>query len=403
MDISASNPTPAELAEGVNSIPNITVTNNYISSTTGYVLKAAELNGVTLTLSKDGTTISSQTTPSPNGGVVTFNPTSGGEYTVTATANGATKWTNTILLGDVGVYSCKSGLKMREYTLEEINTICKNHYAQYMFDYWDYIDMGSFVGSTTASARYAYFVSADTEVDESDNPIGATFVCFTPSTYKMNSTGYNFGGYAHTLARQQMQPSGTEMYVNAGTLSSSTSGTYYVRDWVLNAWEEKTLPAEWTANTYYYAKVNLTADGAIYAGLSETIKPYVVASKQNRWRGRYKYGETQTEANEDQVVETIIDKLWMPSAMQMNGEPFLHGWAKYKTDIEGSPFKGCENKSENEFYYKADPADISSSNAWYCSPALGSTGGFCYWNYSYGYVYSSSAYYSCRLAVCFCL
>ena len=127
VNISASNPTPAELARGVNSIPNITVTNTYISSESGYVLKAAELNGVTLTLSKDGTTISSQTTPSPNGGVVTFNPTSGGEYTITATANGETKWTNTILLGDVGVYNCKSGLKMREYTLEEINTICKNH------------------------------------------------------------------------------------------------------------------------------------------------------------------------------------------------------------------------------------------------------------------------------------
>ena len=80
VNISASNPTPAELATGVNSIPNITVTNTYISSESGYVLKAAELNGVTLTLSKGGTTISSQTTPSPNGGVVTFDPTSGGEY-----------------------------------------------------------------------------------------------------------------------------------------------------------------------------------------------------------------------------------------------------------------------------------------------------------------------------------
>lgn len=380
-----------------------TITNTYISSESGYVLKAAELNGVTLTLSKGGTTISSQATPSPNGGVVTFNPTSGGEYTITATANGATKWTNTILLGDVGVYNCKSGLKMREYTLEEINTICKNHYAQYMFDYWDYIDMGSFVGSTSASSRYAYFASADTEVDENDNPLGATFVCLTPSTYKMNDTNYNFGGYAHTLARQQMQPSGTEMYVNAGTLSSSTSGTYYVYDWILNTWEEKTLPAEWTANTYYYQKVNLTADGAIYAGLSGTIKPYVVASKQNRWRGWYKYGETKAEANEDQVVETITDKLWMPSAMQMNGEPFVQWSGKYKTDIEGSPFKGCENKSKNEFYYKTDPSILSGQNTCYCSPTLSFYSAFCRWSSSGGSVNDSSAINSSRLAVCFCL
>ena len=403
VNISASNPTPAELATGVNSIPNITVTNTYISSESGYVLKAAELNGVTLTLSKDGTTISSQTTPSPNGGVVTFNPTSGGEYTITATANGATKWTNTILLGDVGVYNCKSALKMREYTLEEINTICKNHYAQYMFDYWDYIDMGSFVGSTNANARYAYFVSADTEVDENDNPLGATFVCFTPSSYKINNQNYNFGGYAHTLARQQMQPSGTEMYVNAGTLSSSTSGTYYVYDWILNTWEEKTLPTEWTAKTYYYQKVNLTADGAIYAGFSETIKPYVVASKQKRWRGWYKYGETQAEVNEDQVVETIADKLWMPSAMQMNGDGFVRWPGKYKTDIEGSPFKGCENKSENEFYYKTDPSTLSSQNAWYCSPGLGGYSSFCCWSNSGGNVNYYSAYASYGLAVCFCM
>lgn len=403
VNISASNPTPAELATGVNSIPNITVTNTYISSASGYVLKAAELNGVTLTLSKGGITISSQTTPSPNGGVVTFNPTSGGEYTITATANGATKWTNTILLGDVGVYNCKSGLKMREYTLKEINTICKNHYAQYMFDYWDYIDMGSFVGSTSSYSRYAYFVSADTEVDENNNPLGATFVCFTPSAYKMNNQGYNFGGYAHTLARQQMQPSGTEMYVNAGTLSSSASGTYYVYDWILNAWEEKTLPAEWTANTYYYQKVNLTADGAIYAGFSEIIKPYVVASKQTRWRGWYKYGETQAEANEDQVVETIVDKLWMPSAMQMNGNGFVRWQGKYKTDTDGSPFKGCENKSENEFYYKTNPSTVSIENIWYCSPTLDNYYNFCDWVGSFGYVYYVSAATTLKLAVCFCL
>lgn len=409
VNISASNPTPAELATGVNSIPNITVTNTYISSASGYVLKAAELNGVTLTLSKDGATVDTKTTPSPNGGVVTFNPTSGGEYTVTATENGATKWTNTILLGDVGVYNCKSGLKMREYTLEEINTICKNHYAQYMFDYWDYIDMGSFVGSTSASSRYAYFVSADTEVDENDNPLGATFVCFTPSNYSMNKDTYNFGGYAHTLARQQMQPSGTEMYVNAGTLSSSTSGTYYVYDWILNAWEEKTLPAEWTANTYYYQKVNLTADGAIYAGFSEAIKPYVVASKQKRWRGWYKYGETSTEADEDQVVETITDKLWMPSTMQMNGKKFFV-WTGYK-DVEGSVFSGCANKDENGYYYMKSPTAISQQNMWYGSPAEYSSIGYCYWD---GYVSTDykagggpvryfSATRSQKLAVCFCL
>ena len=404
VNISASNPTPAELATGVNSIPNITVTNTYISSESGYVLKAAELNGVTLTLSKGGTTISSQTTPSPNGGVVTFNPTSGGEYTITATANGATKWTNTILLGDVGVYNCKSGLKMSEYAVADVlGVICKNHYAQYMFDYWDYIDMGSFVGSTNENYRRAYFVSADTEVDADGNKLGGTFVCFTPSKYKMNNVGYNYGGYAHSFARTQMLPSGSEIYVNAGTLSSSTSGTYYVKDWILDTFEEKTLPAEWTANTYYYQKVNLTADGAIYAGLSETIKPYVIASKQKRWRGAYYYNEPSAEQQADNVIIEVVDKLWIPSAMQMNGLPFSQWPGKYKTGIEGSAFAGCEDKDKNEWYYEIAQKVSPSDYVWYSSPNVGYSSYFCYWYYSVGSVYGNSANSSYRLAVCFCV
>lgn len=398
--VGASNPTPAELAAGVSSIPiNVTVTNTYTSSPSGYVLTAAEMNGVTLALTKGDETIDSQATPSPNGGVVTFYPTEGGEYTVTATADGETKWTNTILLGDIGVYNCKSGLKMHEYAISDVlGVICKNHYAQYMFDYWDYIDMGSFVGSTSTSYRYAYFVSADTEVDENDNLLGGTFVCFTPSKYKMNNQSYNFGGYAHSLARTQMLPGGAEVYVNAGTLSASTSGTYYVKDWTLDTWEEKTLPDEWTSNTYYYQKQTLTADGAILAGLSADILPYVVASKQSRWRGFYKSNATSV----DTTIE-VVDKLWMPSAMQMNNTPFSQWSEKYKTDIEGSAFAGCEDKNKNAWYYSVG-SKITSYNdyLWYSSPCVGYSTAFCIWYYA-GSVDSNSANTSYRLAVCFCV
>ena len=93
----------------------------------------------------------------------------------------------------------------------------------------------------------------------------------------------------------------------------------------------------------------------------------------------------------------------MPSAMQMNGEPFVAGWSKYKTDIEGSPFKGCENKSENEFYYKTDPATLSSADMWYCSPGLSGYHAFCIWNGGNGIVNGNYAYAAYRLAVCFCL
>lgn len=404
MTISASNPTPKELADGVNSIPNITVTNQYISSPSGYVLKAAEMNGVTLTLSKDGTTVDTKTTPSPNGGVVTFNPTSGGEYTITATSGGTTKWTNTILLGDVGVYNCKSGLKMSEYAVADVlGVICKNHYAQYMFDYWDYIDMGSFVGSTNERYRYAYFVSADTEVDADGNKLGGTFVCFTPSNYKMMNSPYNYGGYAHSFARTQMLPSGSEIYINAGTLSSSTSGTYYVKDWILDTFEEKTLPAEWTANTYYYEKKTLTADGAILAGLSATISPYVVASKQKYWRGAYYYNEPAAEQQTDSFAIEIVDKLWVPGGMQMNGLPFSQWTGKYKTDIEGSAFAGCADKDKNDWYYEIAKKVSPSDYVWYASPCVGGSASFCCWNYSLGSVGYSYAAYSNRLAVCFCV
>ena len=402
--IAGSNPTPMELADGVNSLPNITVVNDFTTSPTGYVLKVAEMNGVTFTLTKGNEVIDTRTTPSPNGGVVTFNPSEGGEYTVTATANGETKWTNTIFLGDVGVYNCKSGLKMYEYAIADVlGVICKNHYAQYMFDYWDYIDVGSFVGSTADYARRAYFVSADTEVDTDGNLLGGTFVCFTPSTYRMNSQNCNYGGFPHSFARTQMLPNGSEVYVNVGTLSSSTSGTYYVKDWILDTWEEKTLPAEWTANTYYYQKQTLTADGAILAGFSADILPYVVASKQKYWRGWYKYGETSGEATEDNVTIEVADKLWIPTAMQMNGMPFNQWIGKYKTDIEGNVFAGCKDKDKNDWYYNVSSLVSRSQNTWYASPSVSYSGAFCAWYYSYGHVDYDYANYSYRLAVCFCV
>lgn len=87
-----------------------------------------------------------------------------------------------------------------------------------------------------------------------------------------------------------------------------------MKDWILDTFEEKTLPAEWTANTYYYEKKTLTADGAILAGLSATISPYVVASKQKRWRGAYYYNEQSAEQQTDNVAVEIVDKLWVPSA-----------------------------------------------------------------------------------------
>ena len=99
----------------------------------------------------------------------------------------------------------------------------------------------------------------------------------------------------------------------------------------------------------------------------------------------------------------VADKLWIPTAMQMNGMPFNQWIGKYKTDIEGNVFAGCKDKDKNDWYYNVSSLVSRSQNTWYASPSVSGSSYFCIWSCSGGYVANYSAYYSDGLAVCFCV
>lgn len=382
------NPTPAELKAGVDSIPN----GSYVTNSTGYAIQCAELNGITMTLKLGDSVVASQTTPSPNGGLVIFAPTAPGLYTIVATnADGSEKWANTVLVTGIGTYICKSSLAMNTYTFDEINLICKNKYAKYMFVEDDYFDMGSFMGSTSTDYRYARLVDLGNQVDKDGNEVGATFATWTPSTYKMNTSYGNGLGYKGSEGYSRLLPTGTETYIWKGTLSSTTEGTYYTYDALLDIYEEKTLPAEWVANTAYYAKeMSLST---IYEGFPENIREAAVPSRQQTWQG-VQYGVT---AINDTTVITTAEKFWMPSANQWMGYQ-RRGWSSYKEDLEGVQFSGLAKKNSFTKY-----GGVLSSNAWFRSPYVTNAGSFCHWSSNYGNVSYNYASYAFRPLVCFCL
>ena len=397
--VANANPTPAELKAGVDSIQLTSIEN-----ATGYAIVTAELAGVTLTLSKDGTTIDTQETPATTGGVVTFAPTETGTYTITATAGGTTKWTNTIAVTGIGTFNCKSGLNLRDYALADINTACKNKYAKYMFKLGDYFIADSFMGSTSQDYTKCYLVDFDNQVDENGNAVGATFEFVrTPSTYKYNETTTNRNNgisYIGSGLRAKCCPSGTVQYIYDTSVNASTSGTYYVYDNTLRTFESKTLPDEFVANTKYYIMETTSSDGVIYAGIPQNIKDIAVASKQTTWGGYGGLVTNSTNAWTDTTTIDTVDKFWVPSCEQLWGNKMFISttssvWG-YRRQMEGAQFGALRNMTERSIQYMA-------RDFWQRSPATNYASGCCAWSNGYGNVGYNLLTNGSAVPLCFCL
>lgn len=392
-----ANPSPFELNSGVKSIPQL-----FIQGPTGYAIAVAELDGVTFELSKNGSVVETKTTPSPNGGLVVLNPTEIGIHTITASNSDGVKWTKEVDVENIGLLSVLSPLKLAGYSLSEIKTIFSNNYGKYMFEEGDYIDAGSFMGSTTEANRKLYLRGFDDCVNKYGHTIEGTFGFeMTPSTYKMANSNLNGLSYIGSLIYDLLSPLGTEKYTWDNTVTSSTSGIYYVWDNVLQTFEEKTLPDEFTANTKYYQKTTLSSDGAIWNGVPEEIRNIATESKQLTWGG-YGAGVTNlTTAKNDDTMIVTYGKLFNPSAYQYFGEPYLGGqssgyWAyKYGATAEGKQFSG--------FKKKFPLSEMPSQTLWFRSPSLYGSSSFCGWYGSYGYVSGVSAPYSYRVPMCLCI
>lgn len=211
-------------------------------SEVAYRIVTAELPNTTITLTLDGVEIGSKTTDATLGGKVYFDLTTIGEYTITATKDGTTLWTNTADVSEIGVYNVKSnkggiGRPLDNYTFDELHTICQGGYFSTMFDLKDkkvYLDSSSIYNN------YDFFVENIHE-DNGKEQVDFRLVYYGTGSYNMNprygyianaeatswSVSYsNVGGYKYSAMQQRMMRVGDPVYSQAtGILPDDYSGT----------------------------------------------------------------------------------------------------------------------------------------------------------------------------------
>ena len=387
-------PSITDIKNSLNTIPQTIIQGGT------YNIICADTAATTFTLSKNGTTIDTKTNDATIGGSVMFTPTEIGEYTITATQNGTTKWTNTIVLNDVGVYNCKCGNLLDTYSEDEIDLACKNHYARYMWNLGDFKNCSSFVGSTSADYVKRYIIGFyDDELSDGTGYAEITWCWLygTPSTYRM-STGINNMSYEGSLGRQYCIPNGTDYYVYDSSVTSTTEGTYYIHDTTTGTWEAKTLPAEYIDTADYYTKNTTSEDGAIYAGIPTDLISRFVATKQKTWVGM---------TNQESSL-TINDRRTSTNIITTNDKIFiLSGHRVFNNSIFSTAFNyNNMNGSQYKYFKEYSDGYIGNlfgtlSKKWFRDPALNSVSSFCDWEIQ-GYVGYSGAGSNFRLPICAC-
>lgn len=388
-------PSVTDIKNSLNTIPQTIIQGGT------YNIICADTAATTFTLSKDGTTIDTKTNDATIGGSVMFTPTEIGEYTITAIQNGTTKWTNTIVINDVGVYNCKCGNLLDTYSEDEIDLACKNHYARYMWNLGDFKSCSSFIGSTNAEYVKRYIIGFyDDELSDGTGYAEITWCWLygTPSLYKMNDTATNNTSYVGCKGRQYCIPSGTDYYVYDSTVTSTTEGAYYVCDTTIGTWEAKTLPAEYVDTADYYTKNTTSEDGAIYAGIPTDLMSRFVSTKQKTWVGWTNQEKTLLNAQKQASTNLITtnDKIFILSAHRAFGDSMFVAYFGYN-NMNGPQYKYFKEYSDGYI------GNLLGQNAGKCSrdPAVISEIGFCYW-VSNGYVYYNISNSSLKLLVCAC-
>ena len=371
-----------ELTAGVQSIPE--------GGGAGIAIIAAELADTTLELyGSNGALIDSQSTGT--GGMVMFTATEAGSYTVKASKGGTELWANTITVDEIGVYNCKTGKALNDYTWAEIETAGNGGYAEFMWSEGDYKDLTSFMGQTTSTYTRAIIMGFNHD-DKADGTGKASITFKIPymsSTYAHRSaSGSNGISWVGSLIRQNSLKAGESYYLYDDTVTSSTAGIYYKYDTETEDFVEVTLPDAYDANTKYYSKTTLEADGAFIAGLPEEITPYIKQVEKKTWTG---YRGTSSSA--DTAIIKTKDWLFLLSDGEVFGNKDRYvDYSKYTE--EGEQYKYFKEYAENKLRY--------SNYQWLRSPSPNNGSYFCTWPTN-GYVSTSTAYTAYRVALCFCV
>lgn len=378
-----------EITAGVNSIP--------AGGGAAYKIITAELPNITIQLLDENNTIVSSKETGVSGGVVEFEASSDGAYTIVALSGSTEVWRNTITLDEIGVYHCKTGKSLNSYTWDEIETASNGHYAKYMWSVGDIKNVGSFMGQTSVSYTDAKIIGFDhDERSDGQGKSGITFLMPEPSTtYKHRDASVTNGNaisWIGSLIRQNCLRSGEVTYVADPTTTESASGVYFKRN-EDGSFTQVTLPNEFVSTEKYYTQYVAAADGAFIAGLTPELNSKIKQVKKKAWTG---WGGSVTNTPTANTNNTIIetnDWLFLNSDSEIfgNDSRFVE-YSKYS--LEGSQYDYFKEFNENKVR--------KQSTSWFRSPSLTGGTGFCGWS-NIGSVYSASAYIAHGVALCFCI
>lgn len=376
----------------------LSIQQNY-SLTGDAVIVTAELGNVTLTLRDSSDTVIDTQNTGSTGSVINFIvPNTQETYTVTATdAEDNELWTNSITVTGTGTFNCKVGKALSNYSWAEIKEAGVKNFAQYMWSVGDEKKIESFMGST--SDEVTVFVIAGFNIKEKvGGGFGITFIQKgqTSATYQWwsdsntNSNGFSWEG---CLPRQNCLREGEVFHLYDRSVTSETTGTFYIWDNDNKLWVEKTLPADYVANTKYFTRETKTANGAFWNGLSDDILPYISQVKNKTWGGYGGAVTNSTTANADNTIIETKDWLFIPSDSEVFGDSErINNYSKYA--LEGEQFPYFNQYQEGRLQ--------RSNNSWTRSPYLSNSNYACTWT-SNGYVYHDTTYLRPRVVLCFTL
>lgn len=191
-----------------------------------YQIVVGELPGTIIELYDGVTLLDTKTITNTK---ITFDVTTPKTYTIKAIQDSVEVWTQNIEVGEIGIYICKSGKPLTDYTKEELSILCQNKMISTMFslkDKWRFTQVGSI-----ANNNYFFIEEIITEEDfeairfrSVDSPTtqfawNPQFSYLTaPDATTWSTTYSNNGGYKYSNLRRQMQLAGEETWSQATSL-----------------------------------------------------------------------------------------------------------------------------------------------------------------------------------------
>lgn len=216
------------------------------SSGISYQIQAADIPDRTISLiDETGQTLDTKQTPATTGGVVTFNVSNVGNYTVTSSDSAGQVWSTTVVVDGIGLFTAKvpdidttdnARYALNRYTPAQWHLACQNGYFSVMFDIkskFNYTD------NTSIFNNYDFFVEDIQTLEDGSEVVYFRMVNdygsynINPSFAYMSSAeatefnGYysNSGGYKYSAMRQRMMVQGESVYSQATGLKPSGNTT----------------------------------------------------------------------------------------------------------------------------------------------------------------------------------